>query len=419
MKVLIFQSGEPLQIDSNPNPMRAISLSNYLVSFNFEVHIWSAKFNHQTKKFRLDDFDEVKYNNIFFKLIKSPGYKKNVSLSRIFDHILLARNLKKELKNINFKPDFVFIGYPPIETAYVLSRWCINNKIPYVLDVKDNWPDFFLEKLPNNLRYLAKLILLPYYKISKRVMFDSKIVTSISNTFLLWCQNFSGRGNLENDKVYYLLKQRKKEINTSNISNQIKLLKNKYSKNCFPLLFVGNHYPSIDLETVILGTKLLNKKFNNNFKLFICGNGETTKNLQDISKNDENIIFLGRVSQDEILYLSKLSKVFLCPFLNLKAFQMSLPNKVLDAFILNLPIVTAFTKGETFDLLTRNNINFLYQEKSPISFFSIIKKVYLMSEIEYKTLKLKIEKIYLDNFDYVKNNKNLIKHISEILKNEN
>ena len=47
-----------------------------------------------------------------------------------------------------------------------------------------------------------------------------------------------------------------------NVSNKIKTLKNRYSENFFPLLFVGNHYPSIDLKTVILGTKILNKELN-------------------------------------------------------------------------------------------------------------------------------------------------------------
>lgn len=419
MKVLIFQSGEPLQIDSDSNPMRAITFSNYLASLNFEVHLWSSKFNHHSKIFRSDNFDEIKYKNIFFKLIKSPGYKKNVSLARFFDHILLAKNLKKELRKINFKPDFVFIGYPPIETADVLSRWCIKNNIPYLLDVKDNWPEFFIENLPNYLRSLARLILLPYFKISKRIIFNSKIVTSISKTFLHWCQNFSSREKIKNDKLYYLLKPKKNNLNILNVSNKIKILKNRYSENFFPLLFVGNHYPSIDLETVILGTKILNKELNNNFKLFICGDGETTKNLQNISKKDKNIYFLGRVNQDEILFLSKFSKIFLCPFLNLNAFQMSLPNKILDAFNFNLPIVNAFTKGEVFDLLTRHKINFKYTERSPISFSKIIKKVYLMPKKEYDSLKFKIQKINSDNFNFEKNNKALINHIKEVLKNEN
>ena len=98
---------------------------------------------------------------------------------------------------------------------------------------------------------------------------------------------------------------------------------------------------------------------------------------------------------------------------------MSLPNKILDAFNFNLPIVNAFTKGEVFDLLTRHKINFKYTERSPISFSKIIKKVYLMPKKEYDSLKFKIQKINSENFNFEKNNKALINHIKEVLKNEN
>ena len=98
---------------------------------------------------------------------------------------------------------------------------------------------------------------------------------------------------------------------------------------------------------------------------------------------------------------------------------MSLPNKILDAFNFNLPIVNAFTKGEAFELLTSNNINFKYTERSPISFSKIIKKVYLMPKKEYNNLKTKIQKINLENFNFEKNNKVLINHIKKVLKNEN
>ena len=419
MKVLIFQSGESLQIDENPNPMRAINLSNYLSNLNFEVYLWSAKFNHHTKTFRQDKFDNVKKNNILIKLIDSIGYKKNVSVMRIFDHLILSRNLNKELVKLNFKPDFVFIGYPPIETAWVISKWCAKNNIPYCLDVKDNWPEFFLDKFPKKFSPIIYLIFFPYFVISKKLFYNSLMISSISKTFLKWSHIYSKRKKVDNDKVYYLLKPKKINVVSNNVSDQIHIIREKYSNDCFPLLFVGNHYHSLDLVTIILGTKKLNNKNNNKFKLFLCGDGETTKKLKQIANRDKNIHFLGRVNDDEILVLSRLAKIFLCPYKNIKAFQMSLPNKVLDAFRLNLPIVTSFDKGETFELLKKNKIDFIYRENCPKSFEEKVTEIYKMPDKEYQDIKKKINEIYLKKFDYEKNNKSFLDHVKKVLKNEN
>ena len=98
---------------------------------------------------------------------------------------------------------------------------------------------------------------------------------------------------------------------------------------------------------------------------------------------------------------------------------MSLPNKILDAFLLNLPIITSFNRGETFDLLKKNKIDFIYEERSPMSFAKTIKKVYLMTQLEYSNIKSKIKNVYLENFDFEINNEKLIKHIKKVVKNEN
>ena len=46
------------------------------------------------------------------------------------------------------RPDVVFIGYPPIEISYVMARWLYKQNIPYILDIKDQWPDLIIEIFP-------------------------------------------------------------------------------------------------------------------------------------------------------------------------------------------------------------------------------------------------------------------------------
>ena len=80
-------------------------------------------------------------------MINSPGYKKNISLSRLVDHFILGINLKYFLNFSKEDIDFAIIGFPPIETSIFLSNWLFLNKIPYIFDIKDLWPEYFYERI--------------------------------------------------------------------------------------------------------------------------------------------------------------------------------------------------------------------------------------------------------------------------------
>jgi len=154
VKVWILQTGEPLHCDGgNPRPMRAMNLADMLVGRGHSVVIWSSAFYHQEKVHRTTKFESLKINDLLtINLIPSVGYKKNIGLSRLIDHAQLAWNLSRILeKDIFTKPDVAFVGYPPIECSFVVAHYLTNKSIPFVLDVKDQWPDIFLEPFPKIL----------------------------------------------------------------------------------------------------------------------------------------------------------------------------------------------------------------------------------------------------------------------------
>ena len=100
-------------------------LADELTKDGHQVTIISSSFFHQRKSFRSKKSKIIKVKkNLKIILINSSGYKKNISLRRIYDHINLAFNLHKFLKkNKGFRPDKIFVGYPPIETSYVIINW--------------------------------------------------------------------------------------------------------------------------------------------------------------------------------------------------------------------------------------------------------------------------------------------------------
>ena len=190
MNIWILQTGEPLHIDNDDHrPMRAINLANSFLEKGNNVTIWSSTFYHQKKKHRFNKNKFIKINkNFSINLINSPGYKKNIGFGRLYDHFVLSLKLLKEL--IVFKgdkPDFVFIGYPPIEIGFVMSIWLKIKDIPFILDVKDQWPDLFADPFPEKIKPLIKLFLIPYFLMSKYLFKTSVGFSSMSESYLSWC----------------------------------------------------------------------------------------------------------------------------------------------------------------------------------------------------------------------------------------
>ncbi len=115
-----------------------MNLSNILISRGHKVTLWTSSFDHQNKIHRSKKFKILEESpNLKIRLIPSSGYKKNISSFRLYDHFILAKNLKQILKNEKNTPDVAFVGYPQIETAFVFTKWLKEKKVPVILDIKD------------------------------------------------------------------------------------------------------------------------------------------------------------------------------------------------------------------------------------------------------------------------------------------
>ena len=147
--------------------MRAMLLADALIKKNHKVTLISSCFFHQRKIFRSKKYTTINVNkNLILELIPSLGYQKHIGIKRILDHLTLSFNLYRFLeKRKDFIPDRIFLGYPPIETSFIMVRWAIKLGIPIMLDVKDNWPENFIEPFPDSLKIIVKLVIYPYFKL--------------------------------------------------------------------------------------------------------------------------------------------------------------------------------------------------------------------------------------------------------------
>lgn len=359
MKVWILQTGEPLQIDQHGmRPMRAINLSNALLERGHEVILWSSDFDHFSKTFRCGANKEIKVSNKFtIQLVKSRGYKSHVGLGRLIDHMQLAWNLSKLLRNEK-APDIAFIGYPPIEPAWVLSRWLHKKNVPFILDVKDAWPKLLVDAFPESIRLIARLVFHPYFMMMRTSFYKANAISSISDAFLDWSLKQIGLETRCLDKVTplvsgRLLHNKSQEEDAAQWWDQRGIL----GKNKLRLYFVGSITESFDFNPFLEIARQLP------IEVVIAGDGPKRAELLALIQNLPNVIAPGWITTDQASVLIKRSDLAIAPVVDREDFGMSIPNKFFDAMQHGKPIITSI-KGPAADLLRNHKSGFTYRPDS-------------------------------------------------------
>ena len=420
MNIWILQTGEPLPSDNDKSrPMRAINLTDALLSRGHDVVIFSSAFYHQKKSFRpiSSYFEIINCSSCKTILLSSSGYKKNIGIMRLLDHLILGFNLHRFLSSQKLtRPDCIIIGYPPIETAYVMSRFALKYRIPIILDVKDLWPQIFLSYFPRLLRIPLKCLLLPYFRMSDFLFKNVDCISSITDSFLNHVLLSVSRSRTKYDYVLPLVNpQTSNQIRLSNFSKSNSWWTQKGIDLSFKnrLIFIGTVSRAFDFSQLSVAMRYFTSH-NIDLELVICGDGDQLINVQKLFHGCNNVVFPGWVNTDHIAPLMQSSLATVAPYRNTEDFIMSIPNKILDSFSYGLPVITGL-KGEVRDLIVKYDVGF-YCEEDPNSWIDAVK--ILMSNPHLRDLQSSNSlRLSRDCFDFANVYSNFCSHVEDIAKN--
>ena len=416
LTVWILQTGEPLHIDrDNARPMRAMNLSNALVAAGHSVVLWSSAFHHQKKHHRSTNSDRIKVSDSHqIRLIPSKGYRRHIGFGRLFDHAQLAFNLRKLLAQEESLPDVAFVGYPPIETAAVMVDWLSRREVPSLLDVKDQWPALFLDAVPSLLRPLGRVALAPYFRLASRAMRDATGLSAMADSFLDWACAVSGRKRTDMDGVFPLTSP-SGQVSASQLADarrwwdQQGILNDGRPRVCF----VGSHSPAFDFRPVREAAQLAaNGQFSCEF--VICGDGGSATQLRAMMGGLANVHFPGWVDRPQIEALAERCQAALAPYLNIESFTMSLPNKIIDAFSLGLPILTSLL-GELASLIAAQGVGMSYGSDTGKTLHDCIQSLARDPALQ-RSMSRKARALYAERFSFEMVYGGLVKHL-EMLAN--
>jgi glycosyltransferase involved in cell wall biosynthesis len=375
--------------------MRYGILADMLHKAGHNVTWWTSAFNHHRKEFRQINDREVYYSETYRNiLLFSIGYKKNVSLRRIFDHFQLGfaffdAAAKEE------KPDVILTGLPTIELCYYSIKYGQKFNIPVVVDIQDLWPDVFLDVLPLWLRPFGEVLLSPYYFMLKYICRNARALIGLTDGYVSWGLGHSRRVKSYDDQVFPLgyssSLPSKKELNVAqDFWRNIGLL----NCNKFMVIFIGSLGRQFDLKTVIDAAQILSS---HEIVFVICGDGENRKLYESMSSHLDNVIFPGWIDRAGIHTLLHMANIGLAPYVNSNNFKSNIPNKPIEYLSAGLPILSGI-EGAIAELINENDCGYQYEYGSAESLSAVL--IGIMSNLQgLKNKSENAKKLYSDRFD--------------------
>tara|TARA_B100001989_G_C24537681_1_gene465466 strand:- start:1092 stop:2345 length:1254 start_codon:yes stop_codon:yes gene_type:complete len=395
-----------------PGGSRHHEIAKYFVKNGFEVDIFASDFNLSSRKFlRLNNIEFVKKElneGVKFFWLKTFPYKKNNwkrylnLLSFCFSFLIFNfyKILTFSLKN--YIPDLIIASSPQILVSFCGLIIAKVFKIPFILEVRDLWPQVLIDlgghDPKNILIKILSLIEYLLYREAESVVVLAKgsknYVKAKGAKNIIWLPN-----GPDLEKFKYI----------SNYSNS----ENFNYANPFTLIYAGAHGKANDLENVIKAASIL-KSYPIKFQFI--GDGPEKKDLIIKAKNLKNIEFKNSVSKKIIPELLAKSNAILISLGDVKLFQYGVsPNKLYDAYALAKPVISTL-KGSINEEIKKNNLGLVCDPNDPYALADIIKKMYMLPEIERKKMGLNGRRIAESTYSRNRINNVFLKLIRNILK---
>lgn len=362
MRIWLITVGEPLPTDGDGcRLLRTGLLAEQLVQGGHAVTWWTSAFNHTHRTYRSsqDVWQEVG-PDFRIRLLRSCGYRTNISLRRLLDHRHLAQKFSREARS-QAAPDVILCSLPTLELCDGAVAYGREVGRPVVIDVRDLWPDVFLDLAPRGLRALAGWALEPLHRTASRACAGATAIVGISEPFIEWGVRHGGRPRKSHDRVFPL-GYREQAPSPSEIINAMdywRQLGIGSNSDSFVACFFGSINRHFEIPTVIDAARILASE-SRNVQLVLCGDGEKLSEWKSLAAECPQIVFPGWLNAAKIWTLMRMSDAGLAPYVSSSNFVGNLPNKPIEYLSSSLPIVSSL-QGTLADLLARHGCGVTYR----------------------------------------------------------
>jgi glycosyltransferase involved in cell wall biosynthesis len=386
MNIWLITAFEPIPID-NIRTMRFVGIANKLIDKGHSLTIWTSTFTPHNNKHRFENDTYIDWQENFkLAILKSKGYTKKISLERYFAHLDFAKRLKSELPKSN-QPDIIYISLPPIDTIVEVVKYAKKRNIPIVVDIIDPWPDVFLRVLPNKIKFIGKIIFLPFYLQLKYIFSNIQGIVAISDTYKNWALKYTSK-SVAAETFYPAvdIKSIEVQIKENNVSDKLRFV------------YAGSLSTSYDIETIILAAKKLQFEGDSQAEFVIAGQGPKLEMLKKQAEGLENVIFTGFLGGSDLNDLLLSSDFGIASYV--KNTSQSVTYKLFDYLSAGLPIICSLP-GEMSEIIKKYKVGYYFEPEDSDQFLETIKLILndrgKIKEMKIRAIELTKELGYSEN----------------------
>lgn len=372
MKIWLLQIGEPYPFMDDVSLMRTGTLAKTLADHSHDILWWGSTFYHPRKQILSPHEIDVRVMpNLRIKLLQGLTYRKNISVRRYIHHKKVTRRFV-ELAESELKPDLIVASLPLHDLADAAVRYGQKYSVPVVVDIRDLWPDFFVDSLPIAIRPIGKQLLKHDFKKTSFALTNADSIMSISDDYMEWALAYAKREkDSRRDKVFYIGAQAsprlKKKEDKKQHHRELNLIPDLSGKIIFG--FIGTFGNTYDLKLIVNAARYLLDINESNIHFLVAGNGERFSEIEMLSSDLSNLSLVGWLNKDQISSFLTSIDVGLAPYK--RDAPQSLPNKPFQYLSAGIPVVSSL-QGELSNILQKHDIGLTYEPEDIDSFVKII-----------------------------------------------
>lgn len=351
MRVWIVCLGEPLPVNDTVRTRRMGILADFLSNNGVDVTWFSGSFDHYDKRQLVENDRVISLKaNYRLNIIYTAGYKKNISLERIACNYDASKKIYAMMQTQE-QPDVIIACLAPIELSEYVAQYATDRGVPFVIDIRDMWPQTYYDVLPRALRFLIYPYVEYHKWILKRTLAEADGIVGISQAALEYGLKLAGKKQSEFNCVIPIMypnyNYKKGLVHTTKFGCQA---------DDYMVVCTGNLGAQYDYTAIIEASEYLCDRYPR-IKFVLCGTGTQEERLRAKARN--NIVLTGWIDKYTIVELLANARLGIAPYIDVPNYRTNTPNKFPEYLSAGLPILVG-VPGVMEDYLTKNECGCRY-----------------------------------------------------------
>jgi glycosyltransferase involved in cell wall biosynthesis len=180
---------------------RSMLLCTELRRRGHDVTMWTSAYDHVRKCWRPEyraasTGVAIQPDGLPVRFMRGIGYRSNISVRRLVDHWVAARDFRAAARRLS-PPDLIVASLPDHLSAAAAVAYASAQRIPVVVDVRDKWPDLFVDRARTLggplLATVAAAALTGERWRARRALRNATGVVAMMDAMLSWGLRMAGR----------------------------------------------------------------------------------------------------------------------------------------------------------------------------------------------------------------------------------